>query len=214
MTMQTRLSDLITQLGTDWKTIKTWVFGNTTGTLADLITDDKTGLIPAINEIKSESTGAPPDATESVKGVVFLADDAAALAMATDGEVLTPGNLGAIVNVADGLAKLDSSGKVASAQLPSFVDDVLEFADLASFPVTGESGKIYVALNNGKQYRWGGSAYAEISASPGTTDEVTEGATNLYFTNTRADTRADGRITALVGDTDTDLAALYETAKA
>jgi hypothetical protein len=89
---------------------------------------------------------------------------------------------------ANGYAGLDAGGKVPSAQLPSFVDDVLEFANLAAFPVTGESGKIYVAINNGndiRQYRWGGSAYTEILPSPGTTDSVTEGATNKYWTNAR-----------------------------
>lgn len=56
-------------------------------------------------------------------------------------------------------------GKVPSSQLPSFVDDVLEFANLASFPATGESGKIYVALNTNLTYRWSGTMYAEISPS-------------------------------------------------
>ena len=71
-----------------------------------------------------------------------------------------------------------------------------------------------MALDTNKVYRWSGSAYVEISASPGTTDAVPEGSTNLYYTDGRADARANGRITALVGDTNTDLAALYATAKA
>jgi hypothetical protein len=87
--------------------------------------------------------------------------------------------------VAGGYASLDSSGKVPSAQLPSYVDDVVEGANLAAFPGSGETGKIYVALDTNKTYRWSGSAYVEISASPGSTDAVTEGSTNLYFTNTR-----------------------------
>ena len=62
-----------------------------------------------------------------------------------------------------GVATLDSSGKVPQSQLPSYVDDVLEYANLASFPVTGESGKIYVALDTNKTYRWGGSTYVEIA---------------------------------------------------
>lgn len=40
--------------------------------------------------------------------------------------------------------------------------DVLEFADLAAFPATGESGKIYVALDTNFTYRWSGSAYVQI----------------------------------------------------
>jgi hypothetical protein len=77
-------------------------------------------------------------------------------------------------------------GKVPSTQLPSYVDDVLEYNNLAAFPATGETGKIYVAKDSNKTYRWSGSAYIEISASPGSTDAVAEGSTNLYYTDARA----------------------------
>lgn len=96
---------------------------------------------------------------------------------------------------ANGLATLDGSGKVPAGQLPSYVDDVLEYANTGAFPGTGETAKIYVALDTNKTYRWSGSAYVEISPSPGTTDAVPEGATNLYYTNARA----DGRIAAATG---------------
>lgn len=65
--------------------------------------------------------------------------------------------------VANGYASLDGGGRVPSAQLPSYVDDVLEYANLASFPATGETGKIYVTLDTNKIYRWSGSVYIEIS---------------------------------------------------
>ncbi|MGN6774789.1 SGNH/GDSL hydrolase family protein [Rhizobium sp.] len=90
-----------------------------------------------------------------------------------------------LVGAANGVASLDSGGKVPAAQLPSYVDDVLEFANLAGFPGTGETGKIYVALDTNRQYRWSGSAYVQLVASPGTTDNVVEGTTNLYFTPAR-----------------------------
>jgi len=77
-------------------------------------------------------------------------------------------------------------GKVPSSQLPSYVDDVLEFANLAAFPATGETGKIYVSIATNLTYRWSGSTYVEIASSPGSTDVVSEGSTNLYFTNARA----------------------------
>ena len=86
---------------------------------------------------------------------------------------------------AGGYAPLDGSAKIASTYLPSYVDDVLEYANQAAFPGTGETGKIYVALDTNKTWRWSGSAYVEISASPGSTDSVTEGSTNLYFTASR-----------------------------
>ena len=89
-------------------------------------------------------------------------------------------------NTANGYAGLDASGKVASAQLPSYVDDVEEYSNFAGLPGTGESGKIYVTLDTNKTYRWSGSGYVEISPSPGTTDSLTEGSTNLYFTTARA----------------------------
>lgn len=81
-------------------------------------------------------------------------------------------------------------GVVPSVQLPSYVDDVLEYASLSSFPLTGETGKIYVTLDTNKCYRWSGSTYVEISPSPGSTDSVPEGILNLYFTNTRASSAA------------------------
>ena len=81
-----------------------------------------------------------------------------------------------IIGIADGIAELDSTGKVPSAQLPSFVDDVIEGyyntvdgkfyeEDTYTTEIPGESGKIYVDLTTNKTYRWGGSAFAEISES-------------------------------------------------
>ena len=74
----------------------------------------------------------------------------------------------------NGVAELDSSGKVPSSQLPSYVDDVIEgYLSGGKFykesehttAIVGETGKIYVNLPDGKTYRWSGSAYVEISAS-------------------------------------------------
>ena len=64
---------------------------------------------------------------------------------------------------ANGVAELDASGKVPSSQLPSYVDDVLEYATMSDFPATGETGKIYVATSTNETYRWSGSAYVSIS---------------------------------------------------
>jgi hypothetical protein len=63
---------------------------------------------------------------------------------------------------ASGVAELNSSGIVPTAQLPSYVDDVVEYANAAALPATGESGKIYFTLDDGKQFRWGGTTYVEI----------------------------------------------------
>lgn len=78
---------------------------------------------------------------------------------------------------ANGVATLGADGKVPAAQLPSFVDDVLEFTNLAGFPATGVTSIIYVALDTNKIYRWSGSAYIEISVGGGTADAATKLAT-------------------------------------
>jgi hypothetical protein len=93
----------------------------------------------------------------------------------------------------NGYTPLDSSAKVPSMYLPSYVDDVIEVANEAALPVTGESGKIYFALLEGTQWRWGGTAYVEIVSSPASTDSVAEGSTNLYHTSARV------RATTLTG---------------
>lgn len=69
------------------------------------------------------------------------------------------------MGVASGVATLGTDGKVPSSQLPSYVDDVLEYANRSSFPATGESGKIYTDLATNLIYRWSGSGYVEISQS-------------------------------------------------
>ena len=68
------------------------------------------------------------------------------------------------IGAAGGIASLDSTGKVPSSQLPSYVDDVLEFTNKTQFPQSGEAGKIYVDLETNSCYRWGGSTYIEISS--------------------------------------------------
>ena len=76
----------------------------------------------------------------------------------------TPENI-ANKGKANGYASLGADGKVPADQLPSYVDDVLEFASKTNFPSTGEKGKIYVDLSTENIFRWSGSAYVEISPS-------------------------------------------------
>ena len=131
-------------------------YNNATTSAAGLMSaDDKTKLngIQAGAQVNS-ITGVKGNAEETYRtGTVNL----------------TPAHIGAVASsekgVANGVATLDSTGKVPSSQLPSYVDDVIEAAGTSSFPATGESGKIYVDTTTNKTYRWGGSAYAEISAS-------------------------------------------------
>ena len=124
-------------------------------------------------------------------------------------ENLNPSDIGA-ASGSDLALKADLvNGLVPATQLPSYVDDVLEHADVAALPVTGETGKIYVTLDTGKCYRWSGSAFIEISPSPGSTDSVAEGTSNLYFTAARALAATQA---ALDGKASTAQGALADTA--
>jgi hypothetical protein len=119
----------------------------------------------------------------------------------------------------NGYAELDGSGQVPPSQLPSYVDDVLEFADLASFPATGETGKIYVALDTNLTYRWSGSVYIETSPNDVNsvngltgvvnldTDDIPEGTTNEYYTNAKADARIANASIDNLSDVDTSTVA-------
>lgn len=114
-----------------------------------------------------------------------------------EGDILTPTLISALgvdlkldasqKGQANGVATLDVNSLIPVSQLPSYVDDVLEFFTLAAMPRPGQSGKIYIALNTNKQYRWpeSGSDYVELVASPGTTDAIVEGAVNKWWTNAR-----------------------------
>ena len=71
---------------------------------------------------------------------------------------------------ANGVATLGADSKVPASQLPSYVDDVLEYANQAAFPASGETGKIYVALDTNKAFRWSGTVYIYITS--GAVDSV------------------------------------------
>ena len=105
----------------------------------------------SLNEHKGAVTGNPHKVTKADVGLGNVTNDAQ----------VKRSEMG----VASGVATLGADGKIPSAQLPSFVDDVLEFDNKTAFPVTGEAGKIYIAKDTNLTYRWGGSSYVEISPS-------------------------------------------------
>lgn len=96
----------------------------------------------------------------------------------TNASLLTSGTL-PDARLSANVVLLDGSGKVPTSSLPSYVDDVVEYANLAAFPGTGESGKIYVAVDSRKVYRWSGSAYIEVSPSEVTSVAGKTGAVTL-----------------------------------
>ena len=107
-------------------------------------------------------------------------------------------------NQVNGYAGLDSAGKVANAQLPSYVDDVVEYANFAGFPATGETGKIYVAIDTGDVYRWGGSSYVQINDAVTSADQATKLATarNIALTGPITGTASfDGTAAANISTT-------------
>lgn len=129
--------------------------------------------------IEWTSSGKPKmkigDGVNTWGNLPYLADDlTASVIIAALG--YTPVD-SAKLGVADGIATLDTAGKVPAVQLPSFVDDVIEIDNISSAPTTGESGKIYVAKDTGKCYRWTGTMYTEISTS----DIVTASEKNGYI---------------------------------
>ena len=131
----------------------------------------------------------------------------------------------------NGVAELDSNGLIPTSQLPSYVDDVLEYSSMSSFPSTGETGKIYVDTSTNLTYRWSGSTYVEISPSLalGTTSSTafrgdygqsayTHAVTNkgLAFASGfyKITTNSEGHVTAAVAVTASDipdLSSIYST---
>jgi len=117
----------------------------------------------AVKTYVDNHTVSVPDATASVKGVIKLTGDLGGTADSPTVPALSNYLLSSLKGANNGVAELDGSGKVPSSQLPSYVDDVEEYANFAGFPVTGASGKIYIALDTNYIYRWGGTSYIEIS---------------------------------------------------
>lgn len=119
---------------------------------------NSTSTNPVQNKIINSALSAKVPTSRTINGKALSSNIALG---ATDVDAIPASQKGA----ASGVAELDSSGKVPSAQLPSYVDDVLDYNSQSNFPGTGESGKIYIAKDTNKTYRWSGSAYVEISAS-------------------------------------------------
>lgn len=121
------------------------------GTVSDKV-DGKQDTLTA-DQLKAVNSGIDAEKVEKIE------ENAAAVSALADG-------LSAAASKADLAAKADLvGGKVPAAQLPSFVDDVLEYDSVSAFPATGEAERIYVAKDTNKTYRWGGTDYVEISPS-------------------------------------------------
>lgn len=137
--------------------------------------DDVTGLNDKISEIETSVSGkANATHTHIIADVTDLQttlDGKAAASHNHSADNITSGTLSIdrIPNISDakidGMSATKLTGTVPQANLPSYVDDVVEHENFEAFPPTGESGKIYVDTTTNKTYRWSGSTYVEISAS-------------------------------------------------
>lgn len=143
--------------------------------------------------VERELSNKPDNAIESdvwdaIKTFVQRKADAVsgALTSAINGVKQSLDEFIATKGKANGFASLDASGQVPASQLPSYVDDVLEYARRSAFPASGEKGKIYVALDTNKSYRWSGTTYIELSKY----DDATQSASGLMSASDK--TKLDG----------------------
>lgn len=145
-TLQTRLGDLITSLGTDYKTIRTWITGSATGDLSGLATTDKTSIIAAINEVKTGSSGSPADATTTIKGIVYLATGAEAVSGTDAGKALTAAALTSKIDTDTTLANDLDTRLPSQHAVKTYVDTAVSGATIADASTTVK-GKVQLATN-------------------------------------------------------------------
>ena len=174
---------------------KTWLWNGTAWQLQPrvLTSADITDFAEAVVDAAPPTTNADLLTSGTLDDARLSAEVTASLALA-DTALQSGAEISDIFGLQSALDGKQPSGDYATlidglvpaSQLPSFVDDVIEAADFASLPAEGETGKIYVTIDDRKTFRWSGSVYVEISASPGSTDAVPEGSVNLYHTTERA----------------------------
>ena len=135
-----------------------FVTSDTKNTAGSTDTSDKIFLIGAKSQAANPQTYSHDTAYVGTDGCLY----SGGIKVLTSHQDISGKMNANLKGVANGVAELDSSGKVPSSQLPSYVDDVLEYDSQSAFPSTGETGKIYVAKDTNKSYRWTGSAYSQI----------------------------------------------------
>lgn len=129
------------------------------------ITDTETGqLFYKSNHTENSISGRPYVKTQQGNKAIALIDD-----VNTKADQYIPISQKGQTN---GVATLDSSGKIPVSQLHSYLDDVVEYPSFNSFPSTGESGKIYISTNDNKQYRWSGTQYIQVGGGAVASDST------------------------------------------
>ena len=130
------------------------------------LTTDVTGVLPIINGGTNSSTQTWIDLTtaQNIAGNKTFSGVLSVLTATSGTNTTQAASTAFVINSLTTKADL-VGGLIPASQLPSYVDDVLEFANIAGFPTTGETGKIYVAINTNLTYRWTGSVYSNMSPS-------------------------------------------------
>lgn len=146
MSLQVRISDLITSIGTDIKTLRTYITGSSSGTLTGLTTTDKSSIVGAINEVKAGSSGAPPDASTTVKGIVELADASETTTGTDTGRVITPAGLTSKMDTDVTLAGNSDTRIPSQKATKAYVDTAVAGATIAD-ATTSVKGKVELALD-------------------------------------------------------------------
>lgn len=159
MSLQTRLSDLITAIGTDYKQFRTWITGSSTGDLSGLTTTAKSSLVAAINEVKAGATGSPPAATESQAGVAQVATTAEVSAGTIDTDMVTPLKLAQRLSDLAAVATSGSASDITTGTLPSSVLPPLAISQTftvasqaAMLALTAERGDVAVRTDIGRNF--------------------------------------------------------------
>lgn len=217
MSLATRLSDLITAVGTDIKQLRTWITGSSSGTLTGLTTTDKTNLVAAINEVKAGAS-TPPSASTTVQGVIEIATLAEVATGTDSARAVTPQSVKqetdavkAAILGAGVPAALDTLDELAAA----LGDD----ANFASSVTTSLAGKqpldsdltaiaALVSAADKLPYSTGAGtwALAPYTAFARTLDAAVDAAAARTVLSVYSQTE--------IGNPDADLVALYTTAKA
>jgi len=140
----------------DTNQLYSWVVDTYTPTGASLGEDDN-----YVTDTEKSNLHAPSSDNQDLSNLV---EKVTGYSLVPDTEIAKIHSAGTDIQDLSGKADL-VDGFVPASQLPSYVDDILEYANLAAFPVTGESAKIYLTLDTNLTYRWSGTVYVEISAS-------------------------------------------------
>lgn len=220
MSLQVRLSDLATAIGTDIKQLRTWITGSSSGNLTGLTTTDKSSIVAAVNEVKASVTaggGPPSDASTTVKGIIEIAT-LAEVATGTDtvravtpegvrqertalkAEILGPGVPAALDTLDELAAALADDANYAASITTALAGKQPLDADLTAIAALTSAANKF-------PYSTGTAAW--------TLGDITAAGRALIDDADAAAQRATLSVysQAELGNPETDLAALYTTAK-